>query len=159
MGKAARWALLPLVMCLVGCDHATKTVAKSTLGTGKVITLIGGWLDLRYTENFDTAFSLTRGWTGPSKAIALLLVALATAVALLFVAWSRRQRASTAEQVAFALLAAGAIGNTLDRARRGYVIDFIHLHHWPVFNVADILVVAGIALLGLTARARAPTWL
>jgi signal peptidase II len=158
MGKPVRWALLPLVLCLVGCDHATKTAAKTALGAGRVVPIISGWLDLRYTENFDTAFSLTRSWTGPSKEVTLLLVALATTVTLLFVAWTRRQRASTAEQLAFAFVAAGAFGNLLDRFRRGYVVDFIHLHHWPVFNVADVLVVVGVAVLALTARTRAPTY-
>lgn len=46
----------------------------------------------------------------------------------------------------------GALGNLIDRIRYGYVIDFIHVHirdvfSWPVFNVADILIVAGIGLL------------
>ena len=47
---------------------------------------------------------------------------------------------------------AGAIGNTLDRIRSGYVIDFIHVHHWPIFNVADALIVAGGLLLALGMR-------
>ena len=49
----------------------------------------------------------------------------------------------------FACIVAGALGNALDRATRGHVVDFIHVHFWPVFNVADILVVAGIAILAL----------
>jgi Signal peptidase (SPase) II len=41
----------------------------------------------------------------------------------------------------------GALGNYLDRVFRGYVVDFIHVPHWPVFNVADIAVSVGIGLL------------
>jgi signal peptidase II len=41
---------------------------------------------------------------------------------------------------------AGAAGNLLDRIFRGYVIDFIHVRYWPVFNVADICITAGVIL-------------
>jgi signal peptidase II len=46
---------------------------------------------------------------------------------------------------------AGAIGNGLDRVVRGYVVDFVRVPHWPVFNVADVYVTAGAGLLGLAA--------
>jgi signal peptidase II len=148
MGKAiTRWALYGAMLFLVGCDHATKIVAKETLVSGRVITLIRGWLDLRYTENFDTAFSLTHGWAGGAKATVLTVLALATTAAVVVIAWRRRHRSSAVEHLGLALVVAGAIGNTLDRVRRGYVIDFIHVHHWPVFNVADVLVVVGAVLL------------
>lgn len=151
---ASRWLLLLTTLLLVGCDHATKVAAKDALGLGRVVTLIAGWLDLRYTENFDTAFSLTRAWHGPAKAVVLLGAAAATMVVLVAVAWSRRHRSTPHEHLAYALIFAGAIGNALDRVRCGYVIDFIHVHHWPVFNVADVLVVVGIALLALSSAPR-----
>jgi len=54
-----------------------------------------------------------------------------------------------------ALVLAGALGNLMDRLMRGYVVDFFYLHHWPVFNVADIWIALGVGLLGLSAM-RAP---
>jgi signal peptidase II len=45
---------------------------------------------------------------------------------------------------------AGAAGNVIDRLARGYVIDFIHLSHWPIFNVADALIILGLVALGLS---------
>jgi signal peptidase II len=51
------------------------------------------------------------------------------------------------------LVLAGAIGNYADRLWRGYVVDFIHVPHWPVFNVADVLIVVGGALV-LSGRIR-----
>ncbi len=66
------------------------------------------------------------------------------------VAWLRRRaRAGAAEHAAFAMIFAGAVGNVADRARRGFVVDFIHVEHWPVFNVADVAVVAGVLLLAI----------
>ena len=67
-----------------------------------------------------------------------------------------RKRATRTQHVGFALVLAGALGNVVDRAARGYVIDFIHLTRWPVFNVADIAVVAGMTLLMLAALRRTP---
>jgi signal peptidase II len=51
-----------------------------------------------------------------------------------------------------ALLLAGALGNLIDRAWHGYVVDFLHVPHWPVFNVADIYVTVGAAALLLFGR-------
>ena len=50
---------------------------------------------------------------------------------------------------------AGAFGNALDRARRGYVVDFIEIHRWPIFNVADVAIVVGVVLLGIIMLRRA----
>lgn len=158
MGKhAARGMLMSLLVFLVGCDHATKVVAKGELGAGRVIPLVRGWLDLRYVENFDTAFSLTHGWSSASKAAVLACFALVTTAIVIAIAWKRRHDAATLEHLGLALVVAGALGNAIDRLRRGYVIDFIHVHHWPVFNVADILVVAGgILLARVSYRAARP---
>ena len=41
------------------------------------------------------------------------------------------------------------MGNVVDRVHRGYVVDFMHLEHWPVFNVADSCIVLGVVLLAL----------
>ena len=48
---------------------------------------------------------------------------------------------------ALALIVAGALGNVIDRLRLGYVVDFISLWKFPVFNVADIAITGGIAIL------------
>ena len=50
-------------------------------------------------------------------------------------------------RLALVLVTAGAIGNYLDRLVRGYVVDFVYIHHWPVFNVADVYITAGYVLL------------
>jgi signal peptidase II len=73
----------------------------------------------------------------------------AAALLALLVALVRTQRPWM--RAALLLIAAGAAGNYFDRLLRGYVVDFIHLTHWPVFNVADIYVVAGAGLLALMA--------
>jgi signal peptidase II len=145
--KASVLRLAGIALLLVGCDHATKQAAQHALSGGPPRPVIGSVLDLRYTENRDVAFELLR-WIPDRPRATLLLVAGAAALAALGVVLFRR-RGLDAGTAAFLLLFAGAAGNYGDRLLRGYVVDFIHVPHWPVFNVADAYVTAGLALLAL----------
>lgn len=143
-GRSLGVGLLALV-ALVGCDHVTKQVAKADLQGQPPRAMIGSVLELRYVENTDVAFNLMRALPETTRAPLLLASGVGGCLTLLvLLAWRRRGRAI---QAALLLVTAGALGNTLDRIGRGYVVDFIHVPHWPVFNVADICVTAGAALL------------
>ena len=148
--KHLRWAMVLLAVGVVGCDHATKYAAESRLEEAGPVAVVPGVLDLRYVENRDTAFSLFRllGLPSPPGVLAGLQLAGLTALGVFW--WRRRRTARLLEQAAWAVTAAGAAGNLIDRVLRGYVVDFIHLHHWPVFNVADVALVVGAGLLILT---------
>lgn len=152
--RALSWFLLLFTLALVGCDHATKVAAQSALDRRGPVALLPGLLDLHYAENRDTAFSLLRALPFAGKAAFLVTVSLIGLLAV-SLAWWRRRRASTVEQIAYALLVAGALGNVLDRVLRGYVIDFIEIHRWPIFNVADVAIVAGAVLLAVVTLGRA----
>jgi signal peptidase II len=140
--------LLGCVAGLVGCDHATKLAAESTLRSHGPVDIVPGVVDLAYTENRDVAFdALSRLSLHPSS---VLLVGLALAMTAAVVGlWVSRRRARWPEHAGFAMVVAGALGNAIDRATRGHVIDFVHVRFWPVFNVADVLVVLGVAVLVL----------
>jgi signal peptidase II len=145
-----RPALLAAMLFLVGCDHITKHVAKEGLKGGPPHTLVAGILELNYTENTDSGFGLL-GWVAPAVRTPLLtVVQLAGGLAFLFLCLGRGR--SVPARLAFLLLAGGALGNGLDRLARGHVVDFIHLTHWPVFNVADVYITMGAVLLMLVAR-------
>lgn len=149
-----RLAIVLLTLSLFGCDHATKAAAEASLSHGGAINVVTGILELRFTPNPDTAFSLLRTF-GVARTPGLLVAASGLALVGVVAMWvASRKRASRAQHVGFALVLAGALGNVVDRAMRGYVVDFIHLTRWPVFNVADIAVVAGVALLGYCALSR-----
>jgi signal peptidase II len=145
----AKLLLLTFVTFLVGCDHATKHAAQTMLAGKKPLALVPGWLDLRYAENHDSAFSLfaRAGVHGMGPWLGLLA---SLVLVVLLVMWVRRRHeASRLEHLGFAFAVAGALGNIADRLLRGYVVDFIHIRYWPVFNVADIAVVVGVALITL----------
>jgi signal peptidase II len=140
--------LVPLVT-LVGCDHVTKYAAKAELESQPPRELISSVLELRYVENTDVGFGLLR-WVPEGVRRPLLLVMGALAIGALVVMLLRRS-ATAATKVALLLILGGALGNYLDRLGRGYVVDFIHLRHWPVFNAADVWLSAGLVLMALIA--------
>ena len=112
--------------------------------------LIGGILDVRYVENTDVAFNVLR-WIPEHVRTPVLLVTGALALAGLGVLLLRRPPRTTLLRAALLLVTAGAFGNYLDRVVRGHVVDFVHLTHWPVFNVADVYVTIGVGILFLSA--------
>lgn len=130
---------------MVGCDHVTKALAKSELEARPAHSLIDPVLKLRYVENTDIAFNLLRG-VPLNVREPLLLVAGALAILAVGALLLSGQVGGWA-RAGLVLVLAGAIGNYADRVLRGYVVDFIHVPHWPVFNVADVLIVLGGALL------------
>lgn len=149
--RAARLILLVIALGVTGCDQGTKRWAETDLAGGGSITLARGALDLTYTENPGNAFRMDRALPAPARAPLLWGSAIAV-LGVLGVAWWR-QRGVSAAGVAGALIAGGAAGNFVDRVARGHVVDFVHLHGWPVFNVADVALAAGGALLVVTALA------
>lgn len=137
-----------------GCDLGTKHWAETTLrdAPGQSLSVIAPHLDLSLRYNEGTAFSIVPD-LGTTRAI-LGGFALFVALALLVV--SIRSPESRMRTLALGLIAGGAIGNGVDRIVRTGVVDFIQLNYpwggsWPSFNVADVLVAVGAALLVLQA--------
>jgi signal peptidase II len=144
--------LLSVVALLVGCDHGTKHLARKHLRGEPAVELIGGVLDLRYTENPEAAFGALR-WARPSVR-GPALTAFRGLLSLVILVVLLRRRGLGLDRFGLALVLAGALGNLADGLLRGYVVDFIHVHYWPVFNVADICIAVGVGLLLLAGRRR-----
>lgn len=130
-------------------DQASKAWAVRALRFKDSLTMINGFLDFTYAENPGIAFGQLQqgGSIGRWFFVALAIIA---AVAVLYY-FFRTQRTDDRVLGACALLLAGICGNLTDRARLGFVIDFIDVHwrahHWPTFNVADASICAGALLL------------
>jgi signal peptidase II len=111
------------------------------------------WWRMRYAENPGAAWSIFRD---QPEAVRTTFFFLANLVAAVFVVIYLRRLGPRhrLQQVALSLVLAGAFGNLIDRLARGYVVDFIDWHwwnrpdlYWPTFNVADSMIVVGVALL------------
>jgi signal peptidase II len=121
---------------VVAADQVSKSWAVDRLSRGPIHVV---WkLDLQLTFNSGSAFSLAQGW-GP------VIGGLAAVAVIVLLAVVRKAR-SAFLPVALGLVVGGAVGNLSDRIFRshhGSVVDFIALHFWPTFNVADSAVVIG----------------
>ena len=125
-------------------DQCTKRIVATTFAPGESRILIPHVLWFTYVQNHAGAF----GMFGSNAA---LLIVLAVAVLALFWLSFRDSAAqSRTVRIAFGAIAGGAIGNIADRLHYGYVVDFIDLRWWPVFNVADSCITIGVALLIVT---------
>jgi len=137
-----------LCLALVIFDQLTKQIVVSlfTLGESMAINSFISWT---YLQNTGAAFSILSGGGGIQKAF---LLAVSLFVSSMVMVWIHKTPAVHRQRLfgQFILLS-GAIGNLLDRAQYGYVIDFIDVHYqnyfWPVFNVADSLIFIGVILL------------
>ena len=73
----------------------------------------------------------------------------AAAVVWMLVHFARSGARHTIFPVALGLLVGGSVSNLADRVRQGHVTDFVHITHWPTFNLADSFIVVGVLLLAL----------
>lgn len=154
MSARVRAALvLALVASSVGCDQATKRIAAETLAGRPAQSFLGDLFRLQYAENKGAFLSL--GGRLPEE-LRFLIFTVGVGILLVgIVAYAMLSRKlGPAHVVAFALVAGGGISNWLDRATRGgAVIDFMNLGigglRTGVFNVADLAIVGGVAVLVL----------
>ena len=138
-------SLLATAAAVVAIDQISKDLALRVLADGPV-DVVEGAVRLRLTFNSGGAFGLLQGFPG------LFLVATLF-VAVLILVWARRLE-RPAWGVALGAILGGGLGNVADRLFRatGGVVDFIDLHVWPVFNLADSAIVLGVgAVLLLSA--------
>ena len=146
--------LLVLTAALVvGADLATKALASRLLVPGHPIRVLGDFVRLTLVHNTGAAFGL---FPGSRVAFIVFSFLAILVIAALYLRMAERRRL---ELVALGALLGGALGNLHDRVRHGFVVDFIEIgvdrFRWHVFNVADIAVTGGVALLLLVMARRA----
>ena len=132
-------------------DQASKAWAVKELRFGDARVAISGFLQFAYTENPGIAFGQLQEGGAFARWFFVGLAGVATIA--VFYYFMRTPRNDDRVLVACALLLAGILGNLTDRARLGYVVDFIVVHagdyHWPTFNIADASICIGAGLLML----------
>jgi signal peptidase II len=145
-------AVLVIAGAVVALDQITKALVLRWLPPGAIVVVIDGLLNLTLVMNPGLAFGLLAGvpvhwrWAVMALSLGALLVLARMALRLLPAGgWRGR--------LALGLIFGGAVGNLIDRAQFGAVVDFVDAHwrawHWPAFNLADSSISVGVALLAL----------
>ncbi len=142
--------ILSIIFLIV--DQITKILVVNSLVPGENIEIIKNIFSIIYTNNTGAAFSILLG-----KRIFLIVVAVLIIGVLLYYI-KRNKIEKKIDIIALSFVIGGSLGNLIDRIVRGYVIDFISIklgnYNFPIFNVADILIVIGVFLLLLSSRRR-----
>lgn len=136
------WVVLCGAALLVAAaDQGVKALVTRALPPSASIPVLPGVISLTHVQNPGVAFGLLSGIPPVAAVLATLT--------LFFLVFYNRGRWLTTRIAGygFALMAGGACGNLLDRARLGHVVDYLDLHIWPVFNLADAAIVVGAGLL------------
>jgi len=155
MGNLARIAvLLTIMVACVGCDQATKSVARRQLDRGTTVTFFHDVVRLQHVENPGAFLSLGDSLSKPVRT-SLFTVGGIVLVggAMLWAASARRM--STLQTVGAALICSGGLGNVIDRLTQdGYVTDFLNVGIGPlrtgIFNIADFALVVGVGITVLS---------
>lgn len=149
--SARAWRrLVAIATPIVIVDQLTKLAVRHSLPLHDSRTIVPGFLDLTHVRNTGAAFGLLNDIEFPFKPTIMILIALAALAAIATYALTLQSRERFA-RTGLALILAGALGNLIDRAFYGYVLDFVDVYHRGVhfwaFNVADAAITIGAALV------------
>jgi signal peptidase II len=140
--------LLVAVLIAVA-DQATKAWIVRNLALYEARAVLADYFHIIHVRNRGMAFSLLADLSHPWFTPLLLFLTVLAIGGVLWYLYLHPQRGPA--PIGLGLILGGAIGNLIDRARWGYVVDFIDVHwknrHWPAFNVADIGITVGVLLL------------
>jgi signal peptidase II len=146
--------ILAILFSCVGCDQATKSVAKAYLSDSHPIVLLGDTVRLELARNYGAFLSLGSSVGESSNGVLLsLLVGSVLAGLLIYVFVTRPQNPLVGASIA--LVVGGGVSNLIDRLRYGgYVVDFLNVGigslRTGIFNVADMAIMAGVVLWALS---------
>ncbi|WP_430009133.1 signal peptidase II [Methylophaga lonarensis] len=141
-----KWLWLTAVVIVL--DQASKWLMSAWLDLYQSVAVLP-FFNLTLAHNSGAAFSFLANAGGWQR---WFFIVLALTVSLVLLIWLSRLKASARmEAAALSLIMGGALGNVIDRFIHGYVVDFLDFHaagyHWPAFNVADMAIFIGAALL------------
>jgi signal peptidase II len=141
-----RWLWLTL-LCLI-IDQVSKHWVAGTFDYQETFVVLP-FFNLFYIHNEGAAFSFLADQGGWQR---WFFTAIASIASIVFLVWmAKTPKTQRLLSIAFALILSGAVGNLIDRALFGYVIDFLDFHwadfHFAAFNIADSAIFIGAALM------------
>ncbi|QXO17896.1 MULTISPECIES: signal peptidase II [Vibrio] len=146
--SGVRWLWLALLVFVA--DIGIKLVVMNSMGFGWENRIeVLPFFNLLYVHNYGAAFSFLSDQAGWQR---WLFTAIAFVVVGMLAFWMRRLPASDKwNNVAYALIIGGAVGNVFDRVVHGFVVDYLDFfwgtYHWPAFNLADSAICIGAVMI------------
>ena len=142
----AKWYFLVLLLIIV--DQLTKLLVYGYLKPNESLE-VTSFLSFSHVHNYGAAFSFLANEDGWQQYFLVMVSSIASLAIAIWMAKTTKQQVF--KLLALSLILSGAVGNLIDRAALGFVIDFIDFHYqtfyFPVFNVADMAISAGVVLL------------
>ena len=139
-----------MLASILVADQVTKFWIISHFSLYDAQVVIPGFFNLVYVTNKGAAFSMFASVESPLRHYFFVSINIIAFLGLSIAAFKMR-RNHRFYTISFALIAAGALGNVIDRIRYGAVIDFLDFYfgsyHWPAFNVADSSICVGVVIL------------
>lgn len=130
---------------LLWLDRFTKNLVMTNMRIGDAIPAQDAFFAIRYTVNTGVSFSLFSGHTGALIVMQSVLFVLVAAACVV----TYRKLRHPVLQTGLTWIVAGGAGNLIDRVMYGYVVDFISVGTFPIWNFADMCIVGGCILLGI----------
>ena len=137
--KKSHWVLIPAVFAV---DRLLKIWVLHSLNEAQSVPLVPGVLYLTRVSNTGAAFGL---WRNAPYVLAAFSAVSAVLIVLYLAGRFGPAAGRVSDKFAWALVAGGALGNFYDRLRFGYVVDYLDLRIWPVFNFADACISLAVA--------------
>lgn len=160
-----RWASAALARPVKGhfpprCNPEGPVAERELLEASKEIDVVDGFFELRYSENCGGAFSILHQQKQSLRRPFFYAAYLLSGLLLMYFFVKLRENEKVL-LLAFSAILGGAIGNAIDRIARSYVVDFVYWHwrdaaSWPIFNIADVGITVGLALILLDTFFLAP---
>ncbi len=139
-----------VALIIAVCDQATKALVRSILPLNTSVEVVPGLLNLTHIRNTGAAFGFLNNVDIPLKAAVMTAVSAVALMAILIYGTLLPTAERTA-RIGLALIVGGAIGNLIDRAVAGYVVDFVDVYwrdyHFWAFNVADSAITVGASVM------------
>lgn len=140
--------ILPISLLLIVIDQVVKILVISKLALQQSIIIINNFFNITYVRNTGAAWSILSG-----NVLLLIMISVLALVAIYYYL-IKDKYLNKIDIVSYSMLIGGIIGNLIDRIVHGYVIDYLDFkifnYNFPIFNIADTLIVISIIIIGIS---------
>ena len=140
--------ILPISLLFVVIDQVVKILVINKMALQQSITIINNFFNITYVRNTGAAWSILSG------NVLLLIMISVLALVTIYYYLIKDKDLNKIDIVSYSMLIGGIIGNLIDRIVHGYVIDYLDFkifnYNFPIFNIADTLIVISIIIIGMS---------